>query len=221
MTDYQASLDALDANLGDLEATIGATQAVSAAFQGELKAMQVTLSSAGQQVDSLTRSIGWGLRRAFDGLVFDGKSLTEVLRNLGLSMANSVFTQALMPIQNALAGVLVSGVENMVSSLLPFQNGAPFSQGKVTPFAQGGVFSRPTGFAMRGGLGLLGEAGPEAIMPLARGRDGKLGIRSEGGARPVNVTMNITTPDVSGFRRSRTQIAAQMSRAMARASRNS
>ncbi|MEY8838725.1 phage tail tape measure protein, partial [Cribrihabitans sp. XS_ASV171] len=76
-------------------------------------------------------------------------------------------------------------------------------------------------FPMRGGMGLMGEAGPEAIMPLARGPDGKLGVRqSGGGGRAVNVVMNITTPDVQGFRRSQGQIAAQMSRALGRGNRN-
>ena len=47
-------------------------------------------------------------------------------------------------------------------------------------------------------MGLMGEAGPEAIMPLARGADGKLGVRGGGGGA-VNITMNISTPDVAGF----------------------
>ena len=92
-------------------------------------------------------------------------------------------------------------------------------QGRVMPFAKGGVVSGPTNFAMRGGMGLMGEAGPEAIMPLTRGADGSLGVRSQGG-RAVNVTMNVTTPDVAGFQRSRSQIAAQMSRALSAGSRN-
>ena len=72
---------------------------------------------------------------------------------------------------------------------------------------------------MRGGTGLMGEAGPEAILPLARGADGKLGVRSGSGGG-VSVVMNVTTPDVAGFQRSRGQIAAQMSRALGRGSRN-
>ncbi len=44
----------------------------------------------------------------------------------------------------------------------------------------------------------MGEAGPEAIMPLARGPDGKLGVRGAGGGGPT-IVMNITTPDVQGF----------------------
>ena len=52
----------------------------------------------------------------------------------------------------------------------------------------------------------MGEAGPEAIMPLARGPDGKLGVRNSGGGRAVNVVMNITTPDVQGFAAARARL---------------
>jgi phage-related minor tail protein len=57
------------------------------------------------------------------------------------------------------------------------------------PFASGGVISSPTMFPMRGGMGLMGEAGPEAIMPLRRGPDGRLGV--EGGGSTTNVTYNV------------------------------
>ena len=71
-----------------------------------------------------------------------------------------------------------------------------------------------------GGLGLMGEAGPEAILPLARGQDGSLGVKTQGGGTSPTVVMNVSTPDVAGFQRSRGQIAAQMSRMLARGNRN-
>jgi len=220
MADIEMDLDSLEAQIGDLEGTIGSALAVSSAFKSELEGMQSTMTAAGRQVDGLSRSIGWGLRRAFDGLVFDGMRLSDALKVLGRSMVDSALTQALKPVQNALGGFLASGLENLVGGLLPFKDGASFSSGRVTPFARGGVVSGATSFPMRGGLGLMGEAGPEAIMPLSRGADGKLGVRAQGGGRAVNVVMNITTPDAEGFRKSRTQIAAQMNRAIARGSRN-
>ena len=103
--------------------------------------------------------------------------------------------------------------------MLPFAQGGAFSQGRVMPFADGGVVRGATTFPMRGGTGLMGEAGPEAIMPLARGPDGKLGVRADAG-RAVSVVMNIQTPDAESFRKSQSQIAAQMARAMTRGQRN-
>lgn len=87
------------------------------------------------------------------------------------------------------------------------------------PFATGGIVSSTTPFGMRGGMGIMGEAGPEAIMPLARGADGKLGVRGAGGGGQT-IVMNINTPDVQGFQKSRNQIAAQMNRALSRGQRN-
>jgi lambda family phage tail tape measure protein len=76
---------------------------------------------------------------------------------------------------------------------LPNANGNAFMGGNVIPFAKGGVFDSPQTFPMSGGnVGLLGEAGPEAIMPLRRGADGKLGVvaanGNEGGG---NIIVNV------------------------------
>lgn len=68
-------------------------------------------------------------------------------------------------------------------SLFGFARGGAFGAGSVIPFANGDVFGAPTVFPMAGGrTGLLGEAGPEAIMPLARDGQGRLGVRTTGAA---------------------------------------
>ena len=109
-----------------------------------------------------------------------------------------------------------------MSGLLPFAKGGSFAQGRVLPFAAGGVVTGPTSFAMRGGQrGLMGEAGPEAIMPLTRGADGRLGVRnSGGGGQPASVVMHVSTPDVQGFQRSQSQISAELARLLTRGQRN-
>ena len=193
-------------------------RSVTAVFQSELQAVRSSMAAAGVEADGLSRSIGWGLRRAFDGLVFDGMRLSDALAAVGRTMVNAAYGQAMRPVQNALGGLLSEGLQSLMGGLLPFRDGAAFSQGRVMPFARGGVISKATSFPMRGGVGLMGEAGPEAIMPLARGADGSLGVRAAG-ARSVTVNMNITTPDVEGFRRSQGQIAAQVGRMIARGRR--
>jgi lambda family phage tail tape measure protein len=67
-------------------------------------------------------------------------------------------------------------------------NGGAYNKG-VEFFANGGVFDSPTMFGTRGGLGVLGEAGPEAILPLKRQSNGQLGVQAE--ANQANVTVNI------------------------------
>ena len=96
--------------------------------------------------------------------------------------------------------------------------GSAFS-GTPTPNAKGGILSSPTYFPLAGNrLGLAGEAGPEAIIPLARGPDGRLGVAASG-AGAANVTVNIATPDAESFRRSETYLTGLIARAVSRGQR--
>jgi len=202
-----------------LEDSLGAAAGMAADFDSELRRMRESLAATGQDVATLEKGLSKGLRRAFDGVVFDGLKLSDALETIARSMIQTTYSAAIKPITNQVGGLLAKGVGSLVEGILPFADGASFAQGRVTPFASGGVVSGPLAFPMRGGVGLMGEAGPEAIMPLARGPDGKLGVRGGGGGA-VNVVMNISTPDVAGFQRSQGQIAAQMSRALGRGNRN-
>ena len=62
-------------------------------------------------------------------------------------------------------------------------------------------------FAKGGAIGQMGEAGPEAVMPLTRGQDGKLGVAG-GGSRGHTIVMNVQTPDANSFRNSSSQLQA-------------
>ncbi|RVT85940.1 phage tail tape measure protein [Rhodobacteraceae bacterium CCMM004] len=211
--------EALGESVRTLEDGAEGARAVIGAFNAELRSMQATVSDTGRDVRVLSRGISTGLRRAFDGLVFDGMKLSDALKGVAEAMVNAAYSAAITPVTKHVGGLLARGIESVVSGLLPFEKGAPFSQGRVVPFASGGIVRQATTFPMRGATGLMGEAGPEAIMPLTRGADGRLGVQASGG-RAVHVTINVSTPDVEGFRRSQSQIAAQMNRALARGQRN-
>ena len=206
--------------LAELEARLEGAVPMTAAFEQELARLGQTMLFTGREVGSLSTALGSGLKRAFDGVVFDGMRLSDALGQVAQSLSRSVYATAMRPVQNALGGALAEGINGLFSGVLGFAKGGAFAQGRVTPFAQGGVVSAPTVFPMRGGIGLMGEAGPEAILPLARGADGRLGVQAGGGGRAVSVVMNISTPDVKGFERSQSQIAANAARALARGQRN-
>jgi len=148
-------------------------------------------------LDRLGRNFGNTLTRAFAGAVVDGRKLSDVLRSLALSLSSQALSAALKPLGDAI--------------------GTAMSQ--AVPFAQGGIVSSPTYFALKGGMGVMGEKGAEAIMPLARGPDGRLGVSTDGG-RAINVTVNIAARDAESFRQSQSQVAATILRALERGQRN-
>ena len=143
------------------------------------------------------------ISRSFADAIVSGRKFSDVLRALARSLLSISIQAALKP--------AISGLTSAIGGALT----------GVLPFARGGVVNGPTVFPMSRGLGLMGEAGPEAVLPLARGPDGRLGVRAQGGgAAQVHVTMNITTPDAEGFRRNRGRIAAELARAIAEGQRN-
>jgi phage-related minor tail protein len=173
-----------------------------------LEAQFAEVSKAGARFSS-------ALSQSFVDLALKGRSFGDVLRSLALRLSEIALKAAFKPltdsIGNALAG-LVGGAA--------FARGGVIRQGLPVPFAQGGVIASPVAFPLAGNrIGLAGERGPEAILPLARGPDGRLGIRAQGGAG-IAVTFNISTPDVESFRRSETQLAALLARAVAQGQRN-
>ena len=112
----------------------------------------------------------------FDTIGEGSEAAIKSLRDLGEELAkpalNKLFTQLL--------GNLFPNVFGAGGSIALNAEGNAFMHGRVTAFATGGVVSSPTLFGMRGGLGLMGEAGPEAILPLQR-IGGRLGVAAQGG----------------------------------------
>lgn len=199
-------------------------EGLSAAFAAELGAVREEMKRTSAEADRLSGSITGSLRRALDGLIFGGKRASDTMRQLGRDLTGKVLNAALSPVQNAVTGGISSLVSGGVGSLLGglglFADGAAFSAGRVRAFAGGGVVEGPTLFPMRGGTGLMGEAGPEAILPLQRGSDGRLGVAMSGRGGGGNVTVNIHTRDAESFRRSRGQVAAAIGRAVNAGARN-
>ena len=82
--------------------------------------------------------------------------------------------------------------------VVPSAKGNVFAKNKIVPYAYGGIVNKPTLFPMANGMGLMGEAGPEAIMPLKRGANGKLGVQSSGGVGNIVVNVDASGSSVEG-----------------------
>ena len=141
--------------------TIGVT-ADTRAFETSLRALT-----------SQANSFSGAISRAFKDAVVGGKSFESVLSNLALKLAGLALDRALQPVSNAIGGAI-----DALFRSFGLAHGGIVANGAVRPFAEGGIVSQPTLFPLARGLGLMGEAGAEAVLPLARGPDGTLGVKS-------------------------------------------
>lgn len=172
-----------------------------------------------RDLESSANGFARAMTRAFTSSVIGGKQFDDVLKSLTLRISDMAVKFAFKPLEKSLG----SGISSLLSGLTGTGGSSGDGQvpryalGGVKPFATGGVIGTPTYFPMMGGgVGLAGEAGPEAIMPLRRGPDGRLGVAADGGG---NVTINIATNDADSFRRSESYVAGQIARAVARGRR--
>lgn len=173
-------------------------------FRDELSDVSLELERIGNLADGVARSVS----NAFRGALTEGKSFRSVLGDIAKAFADIALKAALKPLGNLVGGL----VENLFGAANPTLAG-------VTPFAKGGVIASPSYFPLGKGLGLAGEAGPEAIMPLSRGADGRLGVA--GGGRAVSVTFNVQAQDARSFAQSEAEVSAMLLRAVRRGTRGS
>jgi phage-related minor tail protein len=164
-----------------------------------------SLGSLTQSLSKSADSFGRSITNAFAKGIVEGKRFEDELRSVGRSSLLGTGAKSLTGLFGG--GFSLGGLGG--------GGGVP-----VAPFAEGGVIASPAYFPLGRGLGLMGERGAEAILPLSRGADGRLGVRSSGETRrPLSVVVQVSTPDADSFRRSEAQVSAAIARAVARGSR--
>jgi hypothetical protein len=156
------------------------------AFQAGIKSM----GDLGANLGSSFASAFQGMADQLTDFVTTGKaSFGDFARSVLKDLSNIFIKFALF---QALKAIVPGG--SAFGKFLGFADGAAFAQNGIQPFARGGIVNSPTVFPFAKGIGLMGEAGPEGILPLRRGRDGNLGVMSSGGGT-TNVVVNV---DASG-----------------------
>lgn len=168
-------------------------------IRGFFEELSINLDSIG---DGLANTIADGLARGkIDFKVFVAE-VGQMLLRAGLTKLIGIGLNALIPGAGAAVGSA---------------HGNVFDKGSIKPFASGGIVDRFTSFPMKGGIGIAGEAGPEAIMPLSRGRDGRLGVQVSGGsaaAPTITMVNNITVEGGDDPRRTADETARALDRLM-------
>jgi hypothetical protein len=171
----QLALQQLNETMGD-----GATK--GGAYGRAIEDLNEQLDPFAKLIAGVADSVENELNRAFsavlDGTKSLGNALLDFASNVLVKVAQDLFAQQF-------AGPLAAGISALFSA-----NGNVFDQSGVTAFAKGGVVGGPTIFPFANGIGLMGEAGPEAIMPLSRGADGKLGVVAANSSGAPSITIN-------------------------------
>jgi len=166
------------------------TNAVGTQMQNKLRAFNESLKTVQESMaDVVVKGIK-GMEDALVNFVMTGKLN---FRNL----ANSIIKDmARIAIQES----ITKPFTNFITGLFKNADGNAFVNGQVQKYAYGGtVVRKPTLFPMKNGIGLMGEAGAEAILPLRRGANGKLGVQSSGGGSTViNVSVDASGSNVQG-----------------------
>ena len=143
-----------------------------------------TIKSFAEETGEVVNKAFQGMEDALVKFVMTGTlNFSDLTRSILADLARIAIRQAIM---------------QPLKGLFPFltnANGNAFAANGVVPYRKGGVVNSPTYFKYGGSnLGIMGEAGPEAVMPLKRGRGGKLGVIAQGGGAG-NITVNV---DASG-----------------------
>jgi lambda family phage tail tape measure protein len=129
-------------------------------------------------------------------------------------------------VNSIVADIARMGIQRGISALgqglfggLFSAKGSVFGPSGVHAFASGGIVNKPTLFQFANGTGIMGEAGPEAIIPLYRDASGELGIKSRGDKSGAsNYSIYINAVDAASFneltRRNPEAIVGPIRRAM-------
>ncbi len=151
-------------------------------------------TNTGAQIKQAIGSALGGLENALVGFVQTGKLEWKSLIDSMIADLVRLFirSQILGPLAQGLGGPFGGGGAGLVGSTpgATFTaQGAAFESGRKLAFARGGVVGRPTLFPLARGIGVMGEAGPEAILPLKRLPGGDLGVGAAGGGAVFNQTI--------------------------------
>ena len=169
---------------------------VGQGFKNGVESFLTSIGTMSENVSQLTQNAFQGLSDGIAELVTTGKMNFNDFANSIIKDMIRIATQQLIlrPILQGISGLFGGGGGGTLAptDMFKYVNNAKgnlYAQNGIQAFARGGIVDKPMLFPFAKGIGLMGEAGPEAIMPLRRGRDGNLGVAGGGGT--TNVVVNV------------------------------
>ena len=162
---------------------VGSTEAIARYGEVANTALGNVKDKAKDQFAELKSAIeGWGRDSAaaiVDFAITGKSSFSDMVNSMIADMARMV-------IQQNITGPLASTISGFFGPTVANADGGVYSSPSLSAYS-GGIYNSPKFFAFANGAGVFGEAGPEAIMPLSRGPDGRLGVKAQGGGSTVNI----------------------------------
>ena len=156
-----------------------------------------------ERLKTAAGNLGMTFQSAFEDSIIEGKKFSDVLSSLLEDIERIILRTA---VTGPLAAALKTGVLSLFG--ISSAHGNIFSNGNLIPFGTGGLITRPSLFPMaNGGVGLAGEAGTEAILPLFRTGSGDLGVKS--GTAGGGVEINVYAPEGSSVSQSSQMIGGR------------
>jgi phage-related minor tail protein len=144
---------------------------------------------------SINDTLASGFSNMFTGIINGSKSAGDAIRDLISSLGQLLINQAFTAL---FGGGTSGGIGGFLSGLfVPNAFGNVYNSPGLSAYS-GQVVSSPTFFPFANGIGLMGEAGPEAIMPLRRGPDGRLGVAANGNGAGSGSVLTVRFVDDSG-----------------------
>ena len=165
-----------------------------------LQAFKTTVNDIGKDIEQTFVNAFQGMEDALVKFVETGKlNFSDLARSIISDLTRMLVRAAVTkPLFNFLFPNLADGGVVNNGELVKSANGNVFAKNKIVPYAMGGIVNKPTLFPMANGMGLMGEAGPEAVMPLKRGANGKLGVQSSGGVGNIVVNVDASGSSIEG-----------------------
>ena len=196
-TDFQALIDKLNQQKKDAESGGGDKTDDPKSYEGVMggiKDYYDSIKKGAEEVREVVTKAFKGMEDAIVNFVMTGKlNFADFTRSILADMARIIVRQAFIkPLLGAIFPNFADGgvVENAMGNV--------YGSNGIQKFARGGVVHSPTIFPFKNGIGLMGEAGSEAIMPLKRHSNGKLGVEASGGMGSVVVNVDAKGTSAQG-----------------------
>jgi len=173
-------------------------------------------SKALSDMEKNSKKFGSTFASTISSAIRSGRTFEETLKSLALNLSGVALNAGLKPAEGLVSDFFSNSISGLTSSI-----GSSFGESANTiPFLSNGTSSK--GAALLGGasnIGLTKRTGMDAGLPSSRSPRGQLEGTSYGGSHPVQITFNVTSPDVGGFKKSENQIAQMLAKTVGRSRR--